>query len=430
VPPDDFFDEDWEEPSRTQDTAITRPDADGEERTRGGAQGPDQTARPRQPRPPQRKRPARSGGRRTPQMPKLPRLPGFTGGGGAGGGGAASLPDLEYRRLAGLAIGIIAVIVVLVLLARSCSGSSAKSSNENYVTDLTTKVLKPSDAVAHSFHSTLDLRAASLSQLQKSINTDLTQMRAIRSQAAALKPTKQLEPYQPALLQALQLRVTGLDCFSQNLSSAWSLKTAQAAGQQLYQCMGQLLSSDYVYADFFADGANSELKKLGAAGVPTSQFLRTSDLDLMTPKGIGQAIQALHPGAVKGLHGTQLVSVVAAPSGKTLEPGPVNQVLGNSQLVFVASVKNSGHFAEVGVNVQLKLKPPAGKGTAIVKKQTIARIAPGATEQVHFAGLFASTQTAPNYSIVYTLTVTSEKVPGEHNTSNNVQSFPVLFKLS
>ena len=428
MPPDDFFDEDWEEPSRTQDTAITRPSGDGEERTRGGAQEPDQGVRPRQPRPPQRKRPARSGGR---QMPKMPKLPGFSGGGGGGGGGGAvSLPDLEYRRLAGLAIGIIAVIVVLVLLARSCSGSSAKSSNENYVSDLTTKVLKPSDAVARSFHKTLDLRAASLTQLQKSIDGDLSQMRSIRSQAAALKPTKQLELYQPALLQTLQLRVTGLDCFSQNLSTAWNTKTAEAAGAQLYQCMGQLLSSDYVYADFFADGANSELKKLGAAGVPTSQFLRTSDLALMTPKGIGQAIQALHPGAVHGLHGTQLVSVVATPAGKTLEPGPINQVLGNSQLAFVATVKNSGHFAEVGVVVQLKLKPPSGKGNTIVKKQTIQRIAPGASESVKFEGLFASTQTAPNYSVPYQLTVTSEKVPGEHNTSNNVQSFTVVFKLS
>lgn len=428
MPPDDFFDEDWEEPSRTQDTAITRPSGDGEERTRGGGQEPDQGVRPRQPRPPQRKRPARGGGRRTPQMPKMPKLPGL--GGGSGGGGAVSLPDLEYRRLAGLAVGIIAVIVVLVLLARSCSGSSAKSANENYVSDLTTKVLKPSDNVAHSFHNALDLRAASLTQLQKSIDTDLSQMRSIRSQAAALKPTKQLELYQPALLQALQLRVTGLDCFSQNLSAAWNLKTARAAGAQLYQCMGQLLSSDYVYADFFADAANGELKKLGAAGVPTSQFLRTSDLELMTPKGIGQAILALHPGAVKGLHGTQLVSVVASPSGKTLEPGPLNRIKGDSQLAFVATIKNSGHFTEVGVVVQLKLKPPAGKGKTIVKKQTILRIAPGATEQVRFEGLFASTQSAPNYSTNYTLTVTSEKVPGEHNTSNNTQSFPVFFTLS
>ena len=421
MPPDDFFDEDWEEPSRTQDTAITRPSGDGEERTRGGAPQPEQGAPPRQPRPPQRKRPGRSGGRQMPKMPKLPRF--------SGGGGGASLPDLEYRRLAGLAVGILAVIVVLVLLARSCSGSSTKSSNENYVNDLTTQVLKPSDSIAAQFHQTLGLRAASLSQLQHSIDTDLKNMRSVRAAAAALKPTKQLELYQPALLQAFQLRVTGLDCFSQNLSAAWQRKTAQAAGEQLYQCMGQLLSSDYVYSDFFADGANRELKKLGAAGVPTSTFLRTSDLELMSPKGMGQAIQALHPGAVHGLHGTQLVSVVASPPVTTLQTGPTNRIKGDSQLVISAAVKNSGHFAEVGVVVQLKLKPNTGNGKAIVMKETIPRIAPGATETVHFQGLFASTQTAPNYSTNYTLTVTSEKVPGEHNTSNNVGSYTVFFTL-
>jgi hypothetical protein len=82
------------------------------------------------------------------------------------------------------------------------------------------------------------------------------------------------------------------------------------------------------------------------------------------------------------------------------------------------------------VNVQLKLKPPSGKGKPIVKTEKISRIAPGATEQVRFEGLFASTQSAPNYSTPYTLTVTSEKVPGEHNTSNNVLSFHVVFTLS
>jgi hypothetical protein len=356
-------------------------------------------------------------------MPRIPGLPG-------GGGGTASLPALEYRRLAGLAVGILGVIIVLVLLARSCSGSSAKSSNENYVGSLTQSVLKPSDGVASSFHQTLDLRSASLSQMQGRIDGQLKSMRKVRAAAAALKPTKQLEPYQAALLQALQLRVTGLQCFSQNIGIAWKLKRAQAAGQQLNQCMGQLLSSDYVYADFFADGANAELKKLGAPGVPTSQFLRTGDLDLIAPQGIGEAVKALHPGAVHGLHGTQVVSVVATPQNKTLEPGPQNKIIGNSQLEFVATVNNSGNFTEVGVNVQLKLKLVGGGGKPFTQTRTISRIAKGATQSVTFKGLFASQQSAPEYSKPYTLTVRSEKVPGEHNTSNNVRQFTVFFTLT
>jgi hypothetical protein len=424
VPPDDFFDEDWEEPSRTQDTAVTRPAGNGEERTRGGAPEPDTGARPRPPRPGQRRRPPR-GGRRPAQMPKLPRMPGLPGGGGAG-----SLPALEYRRLAGLAVGILVVIIVLVLLARSCSGSSAKGSNESYVQTLTQSVLKPSDNVARGFHQTLDLRSASLTQMHGRIDDELKNMRKVRSTAAALKPTKQLEPYQAALLQSLQLRVTGLTCFSQNIGIAWKLKHAQAAGQQLYQCMGQLLSSDYVYADFFADGANTALKQLGAPGVPTSQFLRTADLDLVTPLGIGGALKALHPGAVHGLHGTQVVSVVATPQNTTLEPVPQNKIRGNSQLEFVATVKNSGNFTEVGVKVQLKLKLVSGSGKKFTQTRTIPRIAKGATQSVTFKDLFASQQSAPEYSEPYTLTITSEKVPGEHNLTNNVAKFTVFFTLT
>jgi CARDB protein len=423
VPPDDFFDEDWEEPSRTQDTAITRPAGDGEERTRGGAPEADPDARTRQPRPGQRRRPPRGGGRRPPQMPKLPRMPGLPG-------GTASLPVLEYRRLAGLAVGILLVIIVLVLLARSCSGSSAKGSNEDYVATLTQSVLKPSDNVAQGFHQTLDLRSANVGQMKGRIDAELASMRKVRATATALKPTKQLEPYQAALLQTLQLRVTGLECFSQNIGTAWKVKNAVAAGKYLNQCMGQLLSSDYVYADFYADGANAALKQLGAPGVPTSQFLRTGDLDLVTPQGIGEAIKALHPGAVKGLHGTQVVSVVATPQNKTLEPGPQNKVVGNSQLQFVATIKNSGNFTEVDVKVQLKLKLVGGGGKTFTQTRTIPRIAKGATGSVTFSDLFASQQSSPVYSKPYKLTITSEKVPGERNLTNNVNQYPVFFTLT
>ena len=224
-----------------------------------------------------------------PRMPKLPKLPGVSG------GGAASLPPLEYRRLAGLGIGILVVILVLVLLARSCSGSSTKSSNEAYVQQLTTKVLKPSDDVAARFAGTFTLRRASLTLLQKRIDAQLTEMKSVRAAAVALKPTKQLLPYQPALLQALQFRITGLQCMSEGLKTAWKIKHAQAAGAQLSSCTARLLASDVVYSDSFASGANAALKQVGATGMPTSQFLSAQQVDLLTPGGIGAALHACIP---------------------------------------------------------------------------------------------------------------------------------------
>jgi hypothetical protein len=427
VPPDDFFDEDWEEPSRTQDTAITRPAGDGEERPRDSAPEPRQeepsAPPPRTPRPPQRSRPAKRGGPRFPQMPKLPKMP------GGSGGGATTLPPLEYRRLGALGAGILVIILVLVVLARGCSGSSAKSDNENYVSALTTTVLKPSDDVAKKFHEMLDLPAASLAIIHKRLDGQLAAMRTVKAHAAALKPTKQLVPYQAALLQALQFRVTGLECMSERLTTAWKLKKPAISGQQLYSCTGQLLASDYVYADSFATGADAALKEVGAAGVPTSQFLPASDLNWVTPLGIGQQLQALHPGPVKGIHGTQMGAVVASPQ-ILLQPGTPNFVKGDKNLVFAVSVKNSGKFTEVGVMVKLTLKRVDGKGSPITQTKRIASVAAGQTATVRFSGFFASTQGAPDYSVPYKLTVSSLKVPGEHNLTNNTSTYTVEFSLS
>jgi hypothetical protein len=357
-----------------------------------------------------------------PRMPKMPKIPGVSGGG-------AALPPLEYRRLAALGGGIIVVVVVLVLLARGCSGSSAKSANETYVANLTTQVLKPSDAVAQSFHKMLDLPVAHLALLKQRVATQVSDMRKVRSNAVALKPTKQLAPYQSGLLDALQFRITGLQCFAERLTAAWAVKKPLVAGAQLSTCTGELYASDYVYAELFANGANAALKQVGAAGVPTSQFLAPSEVNLVTPAGIGLALQRLHPGAVRGIHGTELGTVVATPQGLTLQPGTQNMVQGKSTLAFVASVKNSGKFTEVGVTVQLKLKRVGSSKPPIVKTARIASIAPGETKQVSIKGLFASTQTQPAYSAPYTLTVTSEKVPGEKNTSNNSASYTVEFEI-
>src|SRR5207253_1282518 len=133
---------------------------------------------------------------------------------------------------------------------------------------------------------------------------------------------------------------TGLQCMTERLAAAWSAKQVLAAGSQLYQCTGQLYASDYVYADSFASGADAALKQVGASGVPTSQFVKTTDIALVTKAGIG------------------------------------------------------------------------------------------ATQTVTFPGLFASSSTAPKYSVPYKVTVTSLRVPGEHNLSNNTATYSVEFLLS
>ena len=71
-----------------------------------------------------------------------------------------------------------------------------------------------------------------------------------------------------------------------------------------------------------------------------------------------------------------------------------------------------------------------GGGKKFTQTKTISRIAKGGTQSVTFKDLFASQQSAPEYSKPYTLTITSEKVPGEHNLTNNVNTYTVFFTLT
>src|SRR3954471_5791588 len=384
VAPDDFFDSDWEETGGTQETAVTRPS--------GGGQDPGAEPPPR--RPPQ--------GERTPRKP-----PSF------GSIKPGSLPPLQYRRLGALAVGILAVIVVLVLLARGCSGSSSQSKNVDYFNTVKDQALTPSSDISSDFHKTLDSASGTkLKVVQQQFQSQAAAMSKAADAAASIAPTKELEPYQPALVQALQYRVFGLKCLASNIGQAWKRKRPAAVGRSLAPCTQRLLASDIVYSDSFAGPATKALKGLGVQ-VPVSSFLDAKDADLVTPVGIGSAITRLKPSAVHGLHGLGIVSVVALPQGTTLQTGSsqVNELTGNDKLVIVVSARNFGNFREVGVPVTLTLTR-AGSAK-ITQSGTIASIDKDATATVRFPDLFKNASTQPEFTQRYKMTVTVKGVPGE-----------------
>ena len=287
--PDDFFDSDWEETGGTQETAVTRPS--------GGAPDPEKEPPPRRPRPEHTPRP----------RPSIGSLK------------TGNLPPLQYRRLAALAVGILVVVVALVLLARGCSGSSSSSKNIDYFNALKEQALTPSSEISSDFHKTLNSASGTkLSVVQQQFESQAAAMSKAADAAASIAPTKQLEPYQPALVQALQYRVFGLRCLASNIGQAWKRKRPAAVGRSLAPCTQRLLASDIVYTDSFAGPATTALKGLGVQ-VPVSSFLDAKDADLVTPVGIGAAITRLKPSAVHGLHGLGIVSVVALPQGTTLQ---------------------------------------------------------------------------------------------------------------
>jgi len=400
VAPDDFFDSDWEETGGTQETAVTRPSGGGQDR---GEEPPP---------------------RRPPREPRAPRRPPSFGQLRPG-----NLPPLQYRRLGGLAAGILAVVVVLVLLARGCSGSSSSSKNIDYFNEVKKSVLGPSSRASADFHETLNLKSGTkLSVVKQHFDNEAAMLSKAADEAASIKPTKQLEPFQPALIQTLQYRLAGIRCMASNIGDAWQRKRARGTGRILAPCTQRLLASDIVYSDSFSNPASTALKGLGVQ-VPASSFLDVADSDLVTPVGIGSSITRLKPSAVHGLHGLGVLSTVALPQGTTLQTGTsqINQINGNDKLVIVVSAHNYGNFREVGVPVTLTL---SHAGKTIKRSGTIGSIDKDTTETVRFPDLFKNASTAPEFTQRYKMTVIIGKVPGETVLANNKRTYLVQFRLA
>jgi hypothetical protein len=126
-------------------------------------------------------------------------------------------------------------------------------------------------------------------------------------------------------------------------------------------------------------------------------------------------------GTPTGIHGTNIVETKVSPGGQTLSAVTENTVTATTDLAFSVTVADSGDSQEVGIQVTLTIKKTQG---AIVKTKTIDLINPGQTKTVTFNNLgqvpFAQRTTVQ---------VDVAPVAGEHNTSNNKASYPVIFSL-
>ena len=356
-------------------------------------------------------------------MPRRPRTP-------REGGGGPSLPPLEWGRIALVAGVAIVALLVLLFVVRSCTGgSSSQSKSDTYFKDVNS-ALKLSTLSSNQFRDLIRAkRPMPVGKAVAKVNLALKDARAAVSAADSITPTKQLEPYHRYLEQALAYRVNGLECWAQNLPTAYKARKLATGGTFLVPCSQRLLASDVVYNDSYAEQASAALRSAHLQGpVPTSVFMGPEMQPLLLPAGSALTLERLKPGAaVHGLHGVSLESVIAQTSkgNITLQPDAVNRVTMSDNLTFVASVKNGGNFEEFDVVVQLTL----GTGANQTKKTaTITQIAPGATQTVSITGVVSSSTNLP-FGQPIPMKVYAEPVPGEHTTSNNALTFKIAFSL-
>jgi hypothetical protein len=348
--------------------------------------------------------------------------------GGTGTGPRRPAAGAAGRRRVGglLALTTIGVLVLLAfgLLINSCAEPSAHSEYSSYSQQVAT-IAKSSQDDGTQVANTLITPAAKPVQLATKLNGIAANEQQNVRAAERIVPPGRLRAAHQALIEALELRVSGTQGLAQAFASNPSSKgTGESA--VLAQQADRLLASDVVWSDLFVGAARRVLAQQNVTGVqiPESTYVRNPQL--ISANSMSLVLKRLRGtstgGTVSGLHGTNIVSTKVEPGGATLSESTLNTVTASTSLQFVVTVHDGGDSQEVGIPVTLTIEKPQG---AIVKTQTIQLINPGQDESVTFSNL----GTVPIAMLHGHVDVSVKPVRGERDVNNNKASYPVIFSL-
>jgi hypothetical protein len=329
-------------------------------------------------------------------------------------------------RLVGLIALGIAIVVILATVISDCAGESKAAPYREYMQPLR-RLAQDSEQVGSELNVALTTPGIKQAELEQQLEGLAQQQQQGVTQARELTPPAKLRAEHQRAVEALELRVSGLNRLVDTLRGTPKDANASQAGTDLAAQMQRLLASDVVWEDLFYSPTVVVLQGEDVKGVdvPHSRFLQNTDLVTqrgMTP--IWTRIQgAATGGPVTGLHGNGIEEVKAQPEGKVLQAGTDNTVTATADLAFDVTVKNSGDSQEVSVPVRLTLQQTP---SPITKTQTIRLINAGETKTVTFGNLGQIVQ----FGKPTTLKVEVEPVKGETNTKNNAYSYPVIFTLT
>jgi len=320
---------------------------------------------------------------------------------------------------------LVALFVVFGLLIQSCASTSKHDSYANYMDDVA-KIARGSqeDGAAVANALTSASKAASISATLRGI---AGQERQNVQQARSLDPPGPLRPENEQLIEALQLRVSGVDNLARAIDELAPKKTTGEVAILEAQA-DRLVASDVVWADLFQGPARTVMSNEGVKGVvpPDSTFVANRQLFAETSLNLmlSRLRGASTGGQVSGLHGTNIVSTKAQPGNQTLSTSSENTITATPNLSFVVTIEDSGDAQEVNIAVTMTLKKDGG-GKAIVQTKKIAVINPQQKKSVTFTGI----NTSGYFAVKSHLDIDVKPVPGETRTDNNRASYPVIFSL-
>ena len=327
-------------------------------------------------------------------------------------------------RLVGLVVFAILLVVLLVVWVRSCRGASERESYENYMTEVSALAASSED-IGGDLTRALATPGARLQRLQPLLLGLAQRQRQDVTRAQDVEAPGPLRRHHEEVVEALQLRVSGLNGLADAFRRTARSPNLPGAGTLLATQSQRLVASDVVWDDLFKDPARSELSRRGVRGVavPDSNFVR--DANVASAASWRPVLQRLRgtPGTqtAGGIRGNGIVSVVALPARQQLTGDDENTIRADQDLAFEVTVENSGGQQEVNVPVRLRIE----QRRPIVEMQRIREINPGESETLVFRNL-----PAVDVGLPTTLRVEVEPVPGERTTTNNTAVYRVFFSLT
>jgi len=353
----------------------------------------------------------RGGGTRPPRSPRGPRF-------------HAPHGLTPLLRLVGLVAFAIVVVVLLVVWVQGCSSDKQRDTYNGYMTDIGV-VGSDSEKIGEDLATLLTTPGLKQATLETELAGLVSQQEVGVERGQKVDSPGPLTPAHEHAIEALQLRVAGMQRLLQTFKSTASTKEASAAGLQLAVQATRLQASDVVWEDLFRLDSEAVMEEEDVSGVtaPASVFVKNSDLySVRSMTAIWQRIHGASTGGTPtGLHGSLLAYLKVLPSGVQLSPSTEATIVVSTDLAFEVGVTNSGENQEVQVEVTLTIpKQP----TPIVKKGTIDLIDPGETKPI----VFKDFPEVP-FGEKTTVQVSVKPVPGETNTTNNSAEYPVIFSL-
>src|SRR5215212_6630389 len=160
------------------------------------------------------------------QRVRLPRRGGSGGGPSRPAGPSKGVTPLV--RLVLLVVGLIALVLILVLVVQSCAATSKREAYDDYMNDVRA-IATQSDANGRKLTTALTTQGVKVSDLEATLRGLADNERQLVRRSADLDPPGLLRDENRHVVEALQLRVSGVDGLAATFRRTANSKSAADA---------------------------------------------------------------------------------------------------------------------------------------------------------------------------------------------------------